>query len=227
MVAGPSLVGRGRAPWLGEARRVLTKLVTKDKLLLSVELATGARTERVRVTPHHPFAVVGRGWVAAGELQLGDRLETPQGATVAVGSIASLPGLHTVYNLEVEGAHSYYAGRSDVLVHNACPLPQALKHAQKYGIRPYRALTTMLKGAGLQAHHLIERRFSALFGGNQGAMKSIAVTRQEHQAFTNAWRNKIPYGTGTAASTKASVQQAARNIYKDHPRILKALGLKK
>ena len=56
-------------------------------------------------------------------------------------------------------------------------------------------------------------------------MLSVALSRPEHQAFTNAWRQAIPYGAGTQAATKEKVMQEAARIYKDYPAILEALGL--
>jgi hypothetical protein len=55
---------------------------------------------------------------------------------------------------------------------------------------------------------------------------TVAVTDAEHQVFTNAWRKAFPYGnTGAIPITEKAVLEAAREIYKDHPAILKALNL--
>jgi hypothetical protein len=56
-------------------------------------------------------------------------------------------------------------------------------------------------------------------------MMSVAVTEAEHQVFTNQWRAPIPYGDGTAAATRESVIEAAREIYRHYPEILRGLGL--
>ena len=101
----------------------------------------------------------------------------------------------------------------------------ALSQAGRYGIQPYWRLRQTMCGTGLQAHHLIERRFAHLFTNTAGGMEAIAVTRAEHQIFTNAWRFLIPYGYGTRAASAAQVNNAARTIYADYPVILKALGL--
>jgi hypothetical protein len=82
-----------------------------------------------------------------------------------------------------------------------------------------------LSGTGLQAHHLIEKRFAGTLGESADDMMSIAVTQAEHQAFTNAWRQAIPYGAGTKAATPELVRATARQVYADYPEILKALGL--
>ena len=54
---------------------------------------------------------------------------------------------------------------------------------------------------------------------------AIVVTRSEHQVFTNAWRQAIPYGAGTRTASRAQIEGAARQIYSDYPEILRALGL--
>jgi len=101
--------------------------------------------------------------------------------------------------------------------------------ASKYGIKSYKELTKLIKGKGLQAHHLIEQRFANILGVSPSSMKAIALTKAEHQVFTNAWRNSIGYstsqGVNTINATKSQVFDAAREIYKDYPQIIKALGL--
>ena len=62
-------------------------------------------------------------------------------------------------------------------------------------------------------------------------MLSIVLTKEEHQAFTNAWRKAIPYDNSksnlTSSSAKAEdVIKAAKEIYSNYPEILKALGLR-
>ena len=100
-----------------------------------------------------------------------------------------------------------------------------LSRAETYGIQPYGRLRAAIKGTGLQSHHLIEKRFALVLNQKPSQMASMAVTRAEHQVFTNAWRTAIPYGIGTATATKESILNAARSIYADYPAILSALGL--
>ncbi|MFG2457849.1 Hint domain-containing protein [Streptomyces sp. NPDC048523] len=83
-----------------------------------VRIDAGGR--HVRATPGHPFQVKGKGWVDAGDLEPGDRLEKRDGTTVAVDGVSELPGPAEVFNFEVEADHTYYATDLDVLVHNTC-----------------------------------------------------------------------------------------------------------
>lgn len=97
--------------------------------------------------------------------------------------------------------------------------------AGEYGIQSYKDLMKLKKGTGLHAHHLIEKRFASILGVKQGDMAAIALKPAEHLPFTKAWAKAIPTGQGTANATKESIEAAARQIYKDYPEILLALGL--
>jgi hypothetical protein len=105
-----------------------------------------------------------------------------------------------------------------------------LAHAAEFGILPYNRLRRLLEGTGLRAHHLIEKRFSAVMEQNPSHMLAIAVTPEEHQAFTNAWRAAIPYRVGAGTDidnvTREQVLKEARKVYAKYPTILRALGLK-
>jgi hypothetical protein len=101
-----------------------------------------------------------------------------------------------------------------------------LSKAGDYGLQSYNDLRKLLKGTGLEAHHLIEKRFADVLGVKQGDMLSVVVSKMEHQGFTNAWRGLIPYtGKGYGHLSKGAVEDAARQVYRDYPDILKALGL--
>jgi hypothetical protein len=74
----------------------------------------------LEATGRHPLWSRTRGaWVRAAELREGELLATREGS-VRVLTVRALPGVHRVYNLEVPGAHCYYAGESAVLAHNDC-----------------------------------------------------------------------------------------------------------
>ena len=85
----------------------------------------------------------------------------------------------------------------------------------------------MLKGTGLFAHHLIEKRFAGKLGQNINKMLSVAVTKAEHQIFTNDWHDAIKYRKNgrPLIATRQQIYAKARKIYKDYPEILKALNL--
>jgi hypothetical protein len=129
---------------------------------------------------------------------------------VSGANAAALPPMSKPVELAARGAASAFGN---------------LSRAANFGIKPYGHLRSILQGTGLRAHHLIEQRFASLLGQDTRKMLAIAVSPAEHQAFTNAWRQVIPYGQGTASATRQQVLDAARQIYSRYPEILKALGL--
>lgn len=105
------------------------------------------------------------------------------------------------------------------------------RYVSKYGISTYNSLKKQLGSkSGLQVHHLIEKRFSSTLHTKEGDMLSIVLTKEEHAAFTKAWRNAIPYDHpnakfSTRNANPEDIWGAAREIYKNYPEILNALGL--
>lgn len=76
--------------------------------------------ETVTATDRHPVYVIGRGFVDATDLTVGDRLRDSDGAMVVVHGLSRRDEILTVYNLTVDRAHTYYVGDiTAVLVHNA------------------------------------------------------------------------------------------------------------
>lgn len=74
----------------------------------------------IDTTANHPFYVIGKGWVAAGDLVDGDEVYNLDGTTsvVLASETEKLDEPVLVYNLEVEDFHSYFVGFVPVLVHN-------------------------------------------------------------------------------------------------------------
>ncbi|MBL8890218.1 MAG: hypothetical protein JNL67_09575 [Planctomycetaceae bacterium] len=104
-------------------------------------------TDSIGVTANHPFWSVDRAeFVQAGELQIGERLQTRAGNTVWVQQKLPRPGPEPVYNLEVHAEHVYYVGTSGVLAHNA---------GKSYVSGAYDQLETL---PGFQNHHLLQNK---------------------------------------------------------------------
>ena len=80
--------------------------------------------QALETTDGHPFWVNGRGWVDAGELQVGDRLLHSDGglATLTESIYTEHPEGIPIFNFEVEGSHTYYVceidGGDSIRVHN-------------------------------------------------------------------------------------------------------------
>lgn len=98
-----------------------------------------------------------------------------------------------------------------------------LSRAAEFGIQAESSLAKAIAKTGLEKHHLIEQRLTDAFIGDPRLKLTVAVTAAEHQAFTNAWRQRIAYGT--PLPSKDVILKHAREIYANYPAILKALGL--
>ncbi len=85
----------------------------------------------------------------------------------------------------------------------------------RIALMEYKLLKKVIAGLGLQAHHLIEKRFLFILDFT-GCELAMALTPDEHQRITNAWRAAIPYGPdGTYCATAAEVLATAQAIYSD------------
>ncbi|MBE6630735.1 MAG: hypothetical protein E7624_07810 [Ruminococcaceae bacterium] len=78
--------------------------------------------EEIVCTTEHPFYSPVKGWIAACRLRAGDILVLLNGEYVVVEQVQHeiLEAPITVYNFEVADFHTYYVGKSTVLVHNTC-----------------------------------------------------------------------------------------------------------
>ena len=85
------------------------------------------------MTKRHKLFSVDRGdWIRAGNLEPSEYLKTKHGPNKIV-SIESLPGVHQVYNIEVETDHCYFVTSGGVLCHNVSGCGQ---DAPKKGPKP-------------------------------------------------------------------------------------------
>ncbi|SES02080.1 intein C-terminal splicing region [Lentzea xinjiangensis] len=98
---------------------------TGEKTLVEVTIdtdgAVGDKVEVITATAGHPFWIGDTGvWREARELAPGDDVRTAEGLLLEVVATATRAEYLTVYNLTVDGLHTYYvmAGNTPVLVHN-------------------------------------------------------------------------------------------------------------
>ncbi|MFT9078474.1 polymorphic toxin-type HINT domain-containing protein [Ethanoligenens sp.] len=99
-------------------KRVVRTYVHETYELVHVHVGN----EEIKTTREHPFWVIKKGWVGAGELKPGDILKLESGKAQPVQSI-SVEKLGTpvaVYNFEVADWHTYFVGNNNILVHNTC-----------------------------------------------------------------------------------------------------------
>jgi len=133
------------------SNRVLKPVTSTFKRQREESLEIQLNDETVQVTAEHPFFVLGKGWLRAGQLRKGDKL-LPFDAenTVVVQSSGSIPGGITVYNFEVQDLHDYFITAEGSLVHNRSWLPSFHHFITKsLGSKiPYRSLLLHHKGLG-------------------------------------------------------------------------------
>lgn len=85
------------------------------------------RKETYRTTERHPFWTEtggdeGRGgFVAAGDLKVGQQLRLADGSAAYVTCVTATGVVEPVYNFSVEGWRTYHVGELGVWVHNECP----------------------------------------------------------------------------------------------------------
>jgi Flp pilus assembly pilin Flp len=101
-------------------RTVVNRYRTPGVKVVDLELSSAFdRRERVAVTPGHLFWIEGAGWTRADALSAQPLWSVEARLSAQVVSRSEQPV--TVYNLEVADFHSYFVGRSHVLVHNGDP----------------------------------------------------------------------------------------------------------
>ena len=161
--------------------------------------------QTLRVTDEHPFYVAGRGWTKARELAGGDVLLGAAGEASAV--LSNLGEAHpqgvTVYNLEVQDAHTYFvrgqgSDGEPVWVHNA-----------QYDIIPYGR-----RAPGSQKHHGVLNEWAEhnVTGYMKRKAPAVELTPAQHDITRSVfakWRyERTGSVTGPIDWTKVSAREA-------------------
>ncbi len=141
-----------------------------DVLLIGLE--TG---EVIEVTSRHLIQSAERGWIAAESLRVGEDVETLKGVTRVQSSTRKESESEPVYNFEVDGAHQYYVGEAEVLVHNQCTCmpPGGARGGVQYGpVTPQanrlQAYKAWKRRSGLAGQRPTQARFRDFVRGNTG-----------------------------------------------------------
>lgn len=94
--------------------------------------------EVVVTTPEHPFWGEGTGWVPAEALEAGMRVRRADGGFGLVHALALEHEPRVMYNLTVAGAHTFFVGDGQWLVHNAQVCGGGVKRGPKpFGTGPH------------------------------------------------------------------------------------------
>ena len=105
---GDKILGYNEDTGKNEISKVIQTFIHNNKSYLILN-------GKLKVTPNHPLLINGL-WNRADSVKIGDSLKDVNGKDVLINSIEKGVGEETVYNLEVENTHTYYA--ENILVHN-------------------------------------------------------------------------------------------------------------
>jgi hypothetical protein len=144
------------------AESVVTPIVhSGPHTMVEVSLSDGSS---ITATDRHPFwDDTERAFVNAIDLHVGDKVLTSSGRRLFIRAATVFVAVLVAFNLSISTIHTYYAGATPVLVHNACsPSVKLGQNMESQGtVRP----------AETAAHHIVAH-------GARGAASSRAVLRR-------------------------------------------------
>ena len=148
----------------------------KPIVALRVEDESTGAQETLRTTGDHPFWVEGSQWLPAADLPAGARLWALGDKRLRVLATWTTADVERVYNLEVEGDHSFFVGAAGAWVHNAgCGAAQALPRLPRSVGAAATITTTSRIGESSYAVRLAE-------SPSQGAQRDIDVLLSQVRA---------------------------------------------
>ena len=97
--------------------RVTAVMVNRDPATEHLVTSAGS----IETTPNHPFYTTDGGWIPAGQLRIGEHVRTATDTDAVVVSFTVDPHPARMWDITVAGAHSFFVGSGEVLVHNCGP----------------------------------------------------------------------------------------------------------
>lgn len=99
---------------------IATKVTAEQAIFEVVIQNKTGQTETLETTAEHPFWLKNFGWLKASLLQSGMALLDRNNEELTIVSQVLIPNkVETVYNIEVDGFHTYHVGELGTWVHNA------------------------------------------------------------------------------------------------------------
>ena len=150
-----------------------------QKELVDITLESG---EKIIATANHPFYTLDdKKWLEAGELNINDNLLQLNDANMSITGLDAYSTEATVYNLTVDGDHTYYVGNDQVLSHNAgCQIPNTTtwNHIFRGEIS---------SGGRITGYH------HRMFGYDRGKLKVVQITRRGTAGQKGLYEGKVQY----------------------------------
>jgi hypothetical protein len=173
-----------------------------------VEISVCGSNGSVTATDVHPFWEVSTGtWVHAQDLKVGDQLWTTAGYTVYVSQVhADSVPFQAVYNLTIDGLHTYYVliGDQPVLVHNArCQVRRRIANDELQGPPPSPGRPPIgSDGHPVELHHRGQRPNTA-----------DEMTRTDHRLGDNYRQNHSNTGQEASAIDRSEFNRQRREYW--------------
>ena len=103
-------------------RKVVNHFIYEDRQIYDVALTYEEDGEELfellETTAEHPFWIAGKGWTETRHLEIGQMMATRKGGTARITDVTKSNRFTQVFNIEVEGFHTYFVGFSGTWVHN-------------------------------------------------------------------------------------------------------------
>lgn len=140
------------------------------------------KQELITTTPEHPFYVqkqvdeqprpqpkdhtdLGKNWVGAGHLKIGDKVKQADGTTGVVANVTTIQETKEMFNLSVGVANTFYVGRDGWLVHNTDTPNYKVKPTQAGLANIKKHLTNEFFTSSISNEIMIQRIETALKSG--------------------------------------------------------------
>ncbi|WP_422103845.1 polymorphic toxin-type HINT domain-containing protein [Winogradskyella sp.] len=125
----------------------------------------------IKTTDEHPFYVSGI-WKEAKYINVGDSLTLKGFSKEVVLKVGKINKPVEVYNFEVEGNHSYFVTKSNILVHNLCF--KVKWGAAVYPLSPYKtAIEHIIHRHGFKSTFADKNLWTQAFTENIGKLKNV------------------------------------------------------
>ncbi len=200
-----------------EYNRVLDTYVRQAEAIYKIRYSNARLIE---TTDTHPFYIVGGStrsissgepgsptgkWVEAKDLRVGDRSALSNDQTLEIVSIEIDKRTETVYNFQVENAHTYFVSEDAVLVHNA----------DGYGatgnpvIASIGNLKIPITQAGMQGGIIAELNATLEAGTLTKKEANLLVSLEKSKGIKESYEKVMSEGGTLTDSEKANYQKSA------------------
>jgi len=159
-------------------RPVVRTFENQTDELVHLRVQVNGEARLIRCTAEHPFWTDAHGWVRAAGLTTGMQVDLADGENAAVMGVTIQQEACAVYNVEVEGWHTYYVlpdgvvdVESAVLAHNRCG--ELLSTLRQFRSQRFRAggQVFQLDRSGLR--HILERHHPRYWTGQSKATQTF------------------------------------------------------